>query len=146
MGKKLTTSHEGLQLIKRYEGLSLKAYLCPAGVWTIGYGHTGGVPPGRVITEQQAEDILKDDLQHAEDEVDELVSVPLTQQQFDALVSFTYNLGGANLANSTLLRKLNNKDYEGAANQFSRWIRAGGRTLEGLVRRRAEERELFLHP
>ncbi len=137
------TSQKGLDLIKSFEGLRLSAYKCPADVWTIGYGTTAGVKPGQTITKERAEELLRDDVKRFEGQVLRLVKVPLTQGQFDALVSFTYNLGAANLGNSTLLRLLNAGDYKGAAAQFDRWTKAGGKELPGLVKRRAAERALF---
>ena len=140
-------SKAGLDLIKQFEGLYLKAYRCPAGVPTIGYGHTAGVAMGQTITQQQADDYLRRDVRQFERAVARLVTVPLTQGQFDALVSFAFNLGEGALAQSTLLRLLNTGDYAGAAAQFDRWNKAGGRVLPGLVRRRAAERALFeAHP
>ena len=136
-------SKAGLDLIKQFEGLYLKAYRCPAGVPTIGYGHTAGVAMGQTITQQQADDYLRRDVRQFERAVARLVTVPLTQGQFDALVSFAFNLGEGALAQSTLLRLLNAGDYAGAAAQFDRWNKAGGRVLPGLVRRRAAERALF---
>lgn len=136
-------SKAGLDLIKQFEGLYLKAYRCPAGVPTIGYGHTAGVAMGQTITQQQADDYLRRDVRQFERAVARLVTVPLTQGQFDALVSFAFNLGDGALAQSTLLRLLNAGDYAGAAAQFDRWNKAGGRVLPGLVRRRAAERALF---
>ena len=136
-------SKAGLDLIKQFEGLYLKAYRCPAGVPTIGYGHTAGVAMGQTITQQQADDYLRRDVRQFERAVARLVTVPLTQGQFDALVSFAFNLGEGALAQSTLLRLLNAGDYAGAAAQFERWNKAGGRVLPGLVRRRAAERALF---
>lgn len=136
-------SKAGLDLIKQFEGLYLHAYRCPAGVPTIGYGHTAGVAMGQTITQQQADDYLRRDVRQFERAVSRLVRVPLTQGQFDALVSFTFNLGEGALAQSTLLRLLNAGDYASAAAQFDRWNKAGGRVLPGLVRRRAAERALF---
>ena len=136
-------SKAGLDLIKQFEGLYLQAYRCPAGVPTIGYGHTAGVAMGQTITQQQADDYLRRDVRMFERAVERLVKVPLTQGQFDALVSFAFNLGEGALAQSTLLRLLNAGDYAGAAAQFDRWNKAGGRVLPGLVRRRAAERALF---
>jgi lysozyme len=137
------TSQKGLDLIKSFEGLRLSAYKCPADVWTIGYGTTAGVKPGQTITKERAEELLREDVERFEAQVLRLVKVPLTQGQHDALVSFVYNLGAGNLSNSTLLRLLNSGDYKGASAQFDRWTRAGGKTLAGLVRRRAAERALF---
>lgn len=137
------TSQKGLDLIKSFEGLRLSAYKCPADVWTIGYGTTAGVEPGQTITKERAEELLRDDVARFEAQVLRVIKVPLTQGQFDALVSFTYNLGAGNLANSTLARLLNAGDYLGAAAQFDRWNKAGGKVLNGLVARRAAERAMF---
>lgn len=139
----MRTSENSLALIRQAEGLRLRAYKCPAGVWTIGYGTTAGVKEGQIITRERAEELLRDDVKRFEDQVLRLVKVQLTQGQLDALVSFTYNLGAANLGNSTLLRLLNAGDYKGAAAQFDRWTKAGGKELPGLVKRRAAERALF---
>jgi len=142
--EKYEISQKGLDLIKSFEGFSETVYKCPAGKDTIGYGHL--LRPGESfesITREQAEDLLRKDVDFAEDVVDKYVNVPLSQGQYDALVSFVYNLGERNFRDSTLLRKLNSKDYEGAANEFNRWVYASGRKLKGLERRRAQERELF---
>lgn len=117
--------------------------------WTIGIGHTGSVDgkpvaPGMTITQEKSRQLLKDDAATATRAVIKLVSVPLNQNQFDALVDFTFNLGQGNLQSSTLLKKLNAKDYAGAANEFPRWNKAGGNVLPGLTKRRAAERTLFL--
>ena len=135
---------KGLDLIKRFEGLRLRSYLCPANVWTIGYGHTGNVSSNQVITSEQAESILRTDLRKFEQAVSDAVTVALSQNQFDALVSLAFNIGAGAFAKSTLLRLLNAGDYAGAANQFERWNQAGGRVLDGLSKRRAAERALFL--
>lgn len=145
----MRTSDRGIALIKAHEGLRLQAYQDPVGVWTIGFGHTTAAGPpavtkGMKITEAGAEAILRDDLRKFEGYVTSAVHVPLTQEQFDALVSFTFNLGPGNLKTSTLLRKLNSGDYLGAADQFLRWDKAGGKTLRGLTKRREAERALFL--
>lgn len=132
------------EIIKEFEGLRLEAYKCPADVWTIGYGHTRGVIPGDVITKKEAEAFLSEDVEDAESAVNEYVNVKLNQNQFDALVSFVYNLGAGNFKSSTLLRKLNQGDYLGAANEFERWNKAGGKVLNGLVRRRKAESNLFI--
>lgn len=137
-------SKKGLELIKQFEGLRLKAYKCPAGIWTIGYGHTKGVYPGMTITEELADKFLVDDIWYFERGVESLVAVPLTQGQFDALVSFAFNVGADGLGDSTLLKKLNSGDYAGAADEFPKWVYSRGKKLKGLVRRRAAERELFL--
>ena len=139
-----TISSKGLDLIKSFEGCELKAYTCPAGVLTIGYGHTGpAVHAGMEICCAEAEELLKTDLIKFERVVDNHVTVPIKQCQFDALVSFTYNCGGDALKNSTLLRLLNAKDYEGAAGQFGRWVNGSDGPLPGLIRRREAEEELF---
>jgi len=142
-------SNDGLLIIKHFEGRELRAYQDSVGVWTIGYGHTSAAGPpqvfaGQTITEQQAEEILKTDLALFEKGVRDLVKVAINGDQFAALVSFSFNVGLGALAGSTLLRKLNSGDYQGAANEFPRWVKAGGQTLPGLVRRRDAERALFL--
>lgn len=138
-------SQKGISLVKGFEGLELKAYKDSVGVVTIGYGSTGPhVYMGQVITEAQAEALLIKDLSRFESGVTELVKAPLTQNQFDALVSFSFNLGLGNLKSSTLLKKLNAKDYIGASEEFERWNKAGGKVLNGLTRRRLAEKELFL--
>ncbi|MEM1240390.1 MAG: lysozyme [Cyanobacteria bacterium P01_H01_bin.26] len=131
-------------MIKSFEGLRLKAYQDAVGVWTIGYGTTRGVRPGQEISEAQAEALLKSDLNRFERDVSQAVRVSINDNQFAALVSFTYNVGSGALRSSTLLRKLNSRDIYGAANEFPRWNRAGGRVLAGLTRRRSAERALFL--
>jgi len=136
---------QGLELIKSFEGLELKAYMpTPNDVPTIGYGHTKTVKMGMKITEKQAEALLKKDLAWVECAVNKRVTVPLTQQQYDALCSFVYNLGETNFSNSTLLRRLNNKRYEEAANELLRWNKQGKKVLRGLTRRREAEKALFL--
>ena len=137
-------SANGIGLLVHFEGFRDKAYRDSAGVWTIGYGSTKGVHAGQRITRDQAAIRLADDVAKAEADVSLLVNVPLTQGQFDALVSFVYNLGAGALARSTLIRRLNSGDYSGAADEFMKWVKAGGRRLQGLVRRRAAERALFL--
>ncbi|MBD2023395.1 lysozyme, partial [Leptolyngbya sp. FACHB-711] len=112
---------KGLRLLKSFEGLRLEAYLDAVGVWTIGYGTTSGVFPGQRITEAQAEEFLRRDLRRFEAAVTDLVTVPLNDDQFSALVSFTYNVGEGAFGGSTLLRLLNQRDYRGAAEQFQRW-------------------------
>lgn len=147
MSDDMKISPAGLELIKRHEELRLNAYRCPAGVWTIGYGHTSGVKQGMRIAKVQADRFLREDLAEAEKAVNTLISVPLKQEQFDALVSFVFNLGAGALSRSTLRRVLNSGDYYAAAEQFERWVygSVGGRKvkLPGLVARRGEERELF---
>jgi lysozyme len=138
----MRTSDEGVNLIKGFEGLRLQAYLCPAGVWTIGYGHTKGVRKGDVCTEEDAEQMLRDDLIGFERCVTENVEVPLAQNQFDALVSFAFNVGCGAFKGSTLLRKLNAGDPS-ASDELLRWTKAGGVEVDGLVARRHGEREIF---
>nr|WP_154926674.1 lysozyme [Pantoea agglomerans] len=140
----MKVSNNGINLIKRFEGLELKAYKDSVGVLTIGYGHTHAVKAGDVITGEQADAFLREDLQVAELTINTNVKVKLTQGQFDALVSFVFNLGSGNFVKSTLIKKLNAGDYAGAADEFSKWVNAGGKKLPGLVKRRAAEREVFL--
>lgn len=141
----MNISQKGIDLIKSFEGCSLSAYKCPAGVWTIGYGHTGSnVQQGVKITQEQAENLLKQDLAIHCNNVSRLVKVPLNQNQFDALVSFEYNVGYSAFASSTLLKLLNQKKYKESAEQFERWKYAGKKVLAGLVRRRQAEKSLFL--
>ena len=147
----MKTSDRGVALIKAHEGLRLSAYTDPVGVWTIGYGHTTAAGPPKVergmkITEAGADAILRQDLAKFERYVTDAVKVPLSQNEFDALVSFTFNLGPSNLRSSTLLRKLNAGDRAGAADEFLKWTKAGGKTLPGLVKRREAERALFRTP
>lgn len=143
----MKTNQAGLALIKQFEGLRLIAYQDVVGVWTIGYGHTGkDVTPGLVITQTQADQMLCGDLACFETGVSNLVTVALNENQFSALVSFSYNLGLGNLGSSTLLRLLNAGDYQGAAAQFPRWNRAGGKVYDGLTKRRLAEQALFDTP
>lgn len=139
----MKTSECGIALIKRFEGLFLHAYVCPAGKWTIGYGHTCNVHPESAITMDDADKLLREDINKAEKCINDLVTVPLNQHQFDALVSFVFNFGGENFRSSTLLRKLNNGNYQGAANELMRWTRTDNHELPGLKIRRAAERKLF---
>lgn len=139
----MTISDAGLALVKEFEGLFLEAYLCPADVWTIGYGHTKTVSPGMEITEKQADALLRADMQWASAAVRQNVDVELTQSQFDALVSFTFNCGSGALQKSTLRKVLNQKNYEGVPAQLMRWQRGGGRVLAGLTRRRRAECALW---
>ena len=134
---------QGLEMIKEFEGLRLKAYKCPAGVWTIGYGHTKTAKPNLVITKAEATKLLIKDLAWVEAAVSKHVTVYLNQSQYDALCSFTYNVGATALKRSTLVRLLNAGDYEGAERQFKRWNKAGGKALKGLTRRRKAEEALF---
>ncbi|WJW80324.1 lysozyme [Bartonella sp. TP] len=134
-------TQNGLDLIKRFEGFSQTVYFCPAGYPTIGYGHVvkDDEDFAAGIDEAQAEELLRQDAQIAERAVLRLINVPLTDGQFDALVSFTYNLGGGALQRSTLRRKINREEHAEVPEQFMRWVWAGGRKLKGLVRRRAAE-------
>ena len=136
-------SPEGIALIKRFEGFSPVAYLCPAGVWTIGYGHTKNVHSGDVIDETEAEELLIDDLFDCFACIDAYVDVPLEQCEYDALCSFIFNLGCGNFKSSTLLKLLNSGDKEGAAKQFKRWDKSNGKPLAGLTKRREAEDKLF---
>lgn len=140
-------NNSGVDLIRQFEGCELHAYKCPAGVWTIGYGHTGSdVKPGLVITQQRAVDLLQLDLARFEKAVAASLKVKVTDNQFSALVALAYNIGPAALAKSTLIKRLNAGKVQEAADQFLAWNKAGGRTLAGLVCRREAERALFLHP
>lgn len=133
-------------LTEASEGRVLSAYPDPGtggAPWTIGYGHTEGVKQGDICTDAQADAWLIGDLAFAEHAVNRLVTVPLSQHQFDALVDFTFNLGVSSLAKSTLLAKLNAGDYAGADAEFAKWVRGGGRVLPGLVKRRALEAAWF---
>jgi len=138
-------SPAGLELVKEFEGCRLEAYPDPgsgAEPWTIGYGHTGDVHPGDACNQQQADAWLKEDLRYSEASVNHLVKVPLTQGQFDALVSFVFNCGQMAFGNSTLLRMLNSGDPH-ASEQFPRWNRGAKGPLPGLTRRRAAEKAMF---
>lgn len=146
MNKK--TSQAGKNLIKEFEGFRAKAYLCPAGVWTVGYGTTringNKVTGDTQLTTEEADIFLEQDLKVFEDAVNKNVDVELTQNQFDALVAFVYNVGIGNFQKSTLLKILNRGEYESASEQFLRWDKAGGKKLAGLTRRRKAEQKLFL--
>ena len=144
---KQTINFNGLELVKHFEGCSLVAYKDEAGIWTIGYGHTGlqhndgTVYKGRTITQDEADWLLRYDMHQFETRVNAFVDVPVNDNQFSALVSFDFNTGA--LDRSTLLKLLNNDDYDGAAGQFTRWVYAGGKRLRGLLLRRQSERNLF---
>lgn len=151
-------SNNGLSLIKSFEGLELEAYPDPGSggdPWTIGYGHTGSdVRKGLVWTDAQADKALRQDVARFEHDVTNLVTVPVNQNQFDALVCFAFNVGSdidsddvaEGLGDSTLLKKLNAGDYSGAADEFPKWNKSRGKVMNGLTRRRNAERELFLTP
>ena len=143
----MKTSEAGIDLICHYEGVRLKAYPDPAtggDPWTIGYGSTKNVHPGMVITLDEARQRLREDLEEAEQAVLRHVTAPLDQSQFDALVSLVFNIGEGNFSKSTLLKKLNARDYFGAASEFVRWNKAAGKPMLGLTRRRAAERDHFM--
>lgn len=142
----MNTGEKGIELIKSFEGCRLTAYKDSVGVLTIGYGHTEGVKYGMSISQNKAEELLKNDLVKYENYVKKYITYALNQNQFDALVSFTYNLGGGNLQKSDLRKYLNAGYIEKAANEFDKWVYAGGKKLTGLVRRRAAEKALFLTP
>jgi lysozyme len=143
----MTTGPAGIELIKKFEGLALHAYRDSGGVLTIGYGHTAGVTPAQVIDEATATVLLRLDLNDAEKAVNSLVTVPINQNQFDALVSFTFNLGAAALAHSSVLCDLNvGWAKSGVANHFLYWDHVGPNELPGLKRRRQAEYDLFLTP
>ena len=156
----MKVSAKCIQQIKLDEGVRSKPYQCPALLWTVGVGHVIDptharvpmanrkelpIPPGwdRVLSAEEIDDILRKDLARFESGVLRLIKVPMTQGQFDALVSFSFNVGLGNLQNSTLRMKVNRGDYEGAAEQFLVWTKAGGKVLPGLVKRRTHEKEMF---
>jgi lysozyme len=139
----MNLGYKGTDLLKFYEGCKLVAYQDSVGVWTIGYGHTKGVYEGMTITQEQAEQMLLDELKEYESYVDDLVTVPLNQNQFDALVVWVYNLGPTNFRKSTLLKELNNGNYQAVPIEIKRWNKAGGQVLEGLIKRRKAEANLF---
>ena len=129
--------------VKQFEGRELKAYRCSAGVWTVGYGHTNGVKEGDEISPAEAEQLLVDDLTAIADDLNRLVNVGVTEGQYIALLSLAFNVGASAVKKSTLLFHLNHGRYDEAAEEFDRWIYAGGKPSEGLQRRRAAERKLF---
>lgn len=160
--KLLTISPRGVAMIKKHESLAslqpnknvwtqgnvspdtkIYSYRDAIGVWTIGYGHTTTAKSGQVITAQQAEELLKNDLKTAERAVKSYVTTTITQGMYDALVSFTFNVGSGNLQKSTLLKKVNANDFTGAAAEFSKWNKAGGKELAGLTARRIDEKTVF---
>ena len=142
------TSQVGIDLIKSFEGFRADTYYCPANIPTIGYGTTEidglPVPFGVTITEEDAELLLKEDLVRFENVINSSVKVELTQNQFDSLVCFVYNIGEFNFKKSTLLKLLNVGDFKSAANEFPRWNKANKKVLSGLTRRRLAEKDLFL--
>ncbi|AEG00687.1 glycoside hydrolase family protein [Methylomonas methanica] len=148
MARKINSA--GIKLVQKFEGLKLQAYLCPAGVWTIGYGHTKGVKKGDEITQAEADKLLAQDLGQCGEQVEKCVRVPLHDNQFAALASFVFNAGIGSLLSSTLLRRLNNGDYDCVPSELSKWVKAlnpktGKKVaLPGLVKRRAAEGQLWL--
>ena len=130
-------------LIKKFEGCELEAYLCPAGVWTIGYGHTKDVKEGDRITKDEANHLLEEEMIEYESYIDDMVDVELNQSQYDALCAWVYNLGPSNLGSSQLLKVLNEGKYEEVPQQIKRWNKANGEVLNGLIRRREAEALLF---
>lgn len=143
MNSMMKYSPKGMALTEQFEGLSLTAYKDIVGVWTNGYGNTHNVVPDSTITMDQAIRDLADNISGSEYVVNKVVTVPLTQGQFDACVDFVFNLGSGSFQSSTLLRKLNNKDYLGASTEFPKWNHAGGVEVAGLTRRRLAEQQLF---
>ena len=139
----MNISQEGISLIKKFEGCELEAYKCAAGVWTIGYGHTKDVKEGDSILKEDAESMLMHELQEYCNYVDIAVKVDLKQNEFDALVSWTYNLGPTNLNSSTMLRVLNEGKHDEVPAQMKRWNKASGQVKQGLVRRREAEALMF---
>ena len=143
IGILMKLGERGTEILKYFEGCKLTAYQDSVGVWTIGYGHTKGVYDGMTITQDQAEQMLLSELEEYEGYIENMVTVPLTQNQFDALVVWVYNLGPTNFRNSTLLKELNAGNYNAAGQEITRWNKAGGKVLAGLVKRREAEAELF---
>lgn len=152
-------STAGLRLVQQFEGCLAKVkgrpgyfepYICPAGVLTIGWGHTNShgrrFDRSSIWSQEECDRALYEDMSGFERDVERLVKVNLNQNQFDALVSFAYNVGSGALGKSTLLRKLNAGDYDGAADEFGKWVKGGGKVLPGLVKRRAAEAKLFRLP
>lgn len=140
----MKTSDKGIEFIIKEEGEVLHAYRCQAGVWTIGVGHTGGVTPNMKITKEQSRELLKSDLRRFEKVVNETIKRPLLQHEFDALVSFSFNVGAQAFKTSTLAKKINaNAPYNEIREQFLRWNKAGGKVLAGLTSRRKREAKLY---
>ena len=143
-------NERGIEMVKSFEGLALRPYVCAGGVVSVGYGCTVSRTGGpfnldmESISETEAEALLVRDLESSEGWVSRLIKTALTENQYSALTSFTFNVGAGALQRSTLRMKLNRSEYQGAADEFPKWRMAGGRILAGLVRRRAAERALFL--
>lgn len=140
----MKTSNNGIGFIRSHEGCKLNAYQDGGGVWTIGVGHTKGVHAGQIIKQDQADGFLADDLAPVEACITGKVTAALNQNQFDALASFVFNVGESAFAGSTLLNRLNAGDYNGAAEQFTRWVYDNKVFVQGLYNRRVDERALFL--
>jgi len=146
----MKVSDKCINMIKHHEGFVRKPYQDPIGLWTVGVGHLIGdgkkLPKewNKEFTDEEVDNILCEDLERFEIGIQRLTKVSLTQSQFDALVSFSFNVGLGNFQSSTLRSKLNRGDYEGASNEFPKWRKAGGKILKGLVKRRADEKNLFL--
>lgn len=143
IGEKMGISEEGKNLIKKFEGCELEAYKCAAGVWTIGYGHIKTAVEGMKIDQATANELFDEEMGEYETYVNTAVTVPLSQNQFDALVSWVFNLGNGNLNASTMLKVINSGDHAGVPAQIKRWNKAGGKVLEGLIRRREAEALLY---
>lgn len=141
----MKTSQKGIDLIKEFEGYSERVYMCAGGVYTIGYGHTKDVKPGDTCTREKAEEYLRLDVVEAEEAIEMLVEVPLTQNQFDALVSLVYNIGSGNFYDSTIRKVINLKmsDIEEYRKAWMMWVKSRNKVLKGLVRRREAEFKLF---
>lgn len=139
----MNISTQGLNLIKKYEGFSAQAYRCPAGILTIGYGSTTDVHSSMIITEGEAAERLREDVEDAVRLVNKHITRPLSQNQFDSLVSLSFNIGGGNFRKSTLLKYINTGKFLEASEQFLRWDKVKGKTVPGLVKRRAEEKAIF---
>lgn len=143
IGEIMQISEEGKNLIKKFEGCELEAYKCAAGVWTIGYGHIKTAVEGMKIDQATANELFDEEIVEYENYVNTAVTVPLSQNQFDAIVSWVFNLGNGNLLSSTMLKVINSGDHAGVPAQIKRWNKAGGKVLEGLIRRREAEALLY---
>ena len=140
---KMKISEDGLELIKKFEGCETTAYQDSVGVWTIGFGHTKGVEEGQPCSIEDAESMLANEMDEYEGYINNMVKVDLQQHEFDALVAWVYNLGPTNLGESTMLKVLNGGQFDRVPEEMNRWTRAGGKILEGLVRRRQAESLMF---
>ena len=140
---KMKISEDGLELIEKFEGCETSAYQDSVGVWTIGFGHTKGVEEGQTCSIEDAESMLADEMDEYEGYINNMVKVDLQQHEFDSLVAWVYNLGPTNLGESTMLKVLNGGQFDRVPDEMNRWTRAGGKILEGLVRRRQAESLMF---